>query len=82
MMAQSMVDPLHLAKANNLIQESDGDVLKTVILKVLEDHPKEVAAYRGGKKQLMGFFMGQVMKASKGKADPKLTSRLLAEVLG
>ncbi|MFK7807117.1 MAG: Asp-tRNA(Asn)/Glu-tRNA(Gln) amidotransferase subunit GatB, partial [Saprospiraceae bacterium] len=81
MMAQPMVDPLYLAKTENLIQESDGDFLTSVIAQVLADHPKEVAAYKGGKKQLMGFFMGQVMKASKGKADPKITSKLLGKAL-
>ena len=64
-----------------MIQESDGDFLSGLVEQVLAKHPKEVAAYKGGKKQLMGFFMGQVMKASKGKADPKMTTRLLGEAL-
>jgi len=63
--------PLDLAKKENLIQESDGDYLKELVNTVMENNPKEVAAYKNGKKKLMGFFMGEVMKASRGKADPK-----------
>ncbi len=48
---------------------------------VLRAHPGEVARYKGGETKLMAFFVGQVMKASRGKADPKLAPRLLEERL-
>ena len=45
-------------------------------------NPKSVADYKAGRKAAAGFFVGQVMKASKGKADPKVVGRLVAEALG
>ena len=73
--------PLDLAKALNLIQNSDAGELEGLIDKVLQDNPDELARFRKGKKALMGFFMGEVMKASRGKADPKVTRQLLQEKL-
>ena len=70
-----------LAEKLNIIQESDSGFLETVIAEVIASHPNELERYKSGQKQLMGMFMGQVMKASKGKADPKATSKLLAEML-
>ncbi|NRA47779.1 MAG: Asp-tRNA(Asn)/Glu-tRNA(Gln) amidotransferase GatCAB subunit B, partial [Phaeodactylibacter sp.] len=69
------------AKAMNLIQNSDAGELEGLIDKVLQDNPDELARFRKGKKALMGFFMGEVMKASRGKADPKVTQQLLQEKL-
>jgi aspartyl-tRNA(Asn)/glutamyl-tRNA(Gln) amidotransferase subunit B len=60
----------------------DRGVLEEVVDQVLSEHPSEVEAYRGGKKKLMGFFMGQLMKHTKGQADPKLAQQLLKERLG
>ena len=51
------------------------------ILNVFELNPDEVARYKAGEKQLTGFFMGQLMKVSKGKADPKLANGLLRQML-
>jgi aspartyl-tRNA(Asn)/glutamyl-tRNA(Gln) amidotransferase subunit B len=48
---------------------------------VLESNPGQVAAYRGGKEGLLGFFVGQVMKETQGKADPKVVNDLLREKL-
>ena len=73
--------PLKVAERLNLIQNSDEDALKGFILKVFELNPDEVARYRGGEKQLTGFFMGQLMKVSQGKADPKLANGLLRQLL-
>jgi aspartyl-tRNA(Asn)/glutamyl-tRNA(Gln) amidotransferase subunit B len=73
--------PLQVAERLNLIQNSDEDALKGFILKVFELNPDEVARYRGGEKQLTGFFMGQLMKVSQGKADPKLANGLLRLLL-
>jgi aspartyl-tRNA(Asn)/glutamyl-tRNA(Gln) amidotransferase subunit B len=74
--------PLAIAEALNLIQTSDEDFLAKLVDQVLAANPEEVERYRKGKKGLLGFFMGEVMKASGGKADPKATSGLLRERMG
>jgi aspartyl-tRNA(Asn)/glutamyl-tRNA(Gln) amidotransferase subunit B len=73
--------PLHLAEKMNLIQDSSEDVLSGFILKVIEQHPDEVQRYKNGEKQLVGFFMGQLMRISGGKADPKVANALLRTIL-
>ena len=70
-----------IANQNNWIQESDSNTLINLIDKVIEQYPEKVEEYRSGKKGLIGLFMGEVMKLSKGKADPKLTNKLLREKL-
>ena len=72
---------LQVAEELNLIQESDEGELITIIETVLKGLPNEVERYKGGEKKLLGMFMGQVMKASKGKADPKTSSKLVQEIL-
>lgn len=73
--------PLEIAEELNLIQESDQDAILQYILQVIEQHPSEVERYRNGEKQLVGFFMGQLMRASKGKADPKAANKLMRDTL-
>jgi aspartyl-tRNA(Asn)/glutamyl-tRNA(Gln) amidotransferase subunit B len=70
-------DPLHVAASNNWIQESSEDALLDMVKQVIQLYPEKVAEYNAGKKGLMGLFMGEVMKLSKGKADPKVTTKLL-----
>jgi aspartyl-tRNA(Asn)/glutamyl-tRNA(Gln) amidotransferase subunit B len=65
-----------------LTQMSDPAQVESVIRHVLETNADEVAAYRAGKAQLFGFFVGQVMKATKGKANPQLVNQLLRRALG
>ncbi|SFT76274.1 aspartyl/glutamyl-tRNA(Asn/Gln) amidotransferase subunit B [Lishizhenia tianjinensis] len=74
-------DPLAIAQELNLIQESDEDSIKNYISQVIAQHPSEVERYRNGEKQLTGFFMGQLMRLSKGKADPKAANKLMREML-
>lgn len=74
-------DALTVAKELNLIQSSDVDFIEELIDEVLAKFPEKVEAYRSGKKGLLGLFMGEVMKASKGKADPKLANKILTEKL-
>ena len=74
--------PLEIAKALNLIQSADEDFLEQLVMEVLEANPGKVETYRKGKKGLLGFFMGEVMKKSRGKAEPKATNKLLREKLG
>jgi len=72
---------LEIAQRLNLIQESDEGSLKPIVESVLEENKAKVAEYRSGKKGLMGMFMGEVMRKSKGKADPKVATRILTELL-
>jgi aspartyl-tRNA(Asn)/glutamyl-tRNA(Gln) amidotransferase subunit B len=69
--------PKALAAELNLIQESSTDALETWIDEVLQSMPDKVAEYKKGKKGLIGLFVGEVKKRSKGKADPKRTMELL-----
>lgn len=73
--------PKQIAEDLNLVQVSDEGALISVIEEVLSQHSEEVERYRSGEKQLVGFFMGQLMKASKGKADPKSANKLLRKYL-
>lgn len=78
---QPEADVSKLAESLNLIQESDTDSLKQFILTVFEQHPDEVARFKGGENQLTGFFMGQLMRVSGGKADPKVANQLLRQLI-
>ncbi|MEY2950743.1 MAG: Asp-tRNA(Asn)/Glu-tRNA(Gln) amidotransferase subunit GatB [Saprospiraceae bacterium] len=74
--AHDSISPESLAKELNLIQESDENLLEDLVIKLLASYPDKVKAYKNGKKGLIGFFMGEVMKKTKGKADPKKTSQM------
>jgi aspartyl-tRNA(Asn)/glutamyl-tRNA(Gln) amidotransferase subunit B len=63
-------------------QSSDTSALEKIIDEIIAANPKQVEQYRGGKKTVVGFFVGQVMKASKGQANPQLVNDLLAKKLG
>ena len=63
-------------------QSTDTSALEKIIDEVLAANPKQVEQYRAGKKTMIGFFVGQVMKASKGQANPQLVNELLAKKLG
>lgn len=73
---------LELAQELNLIQSSDSGEIQGIIDAVLAENPAKVEEYRSGKKGLLGMFMGEVMKKSKGKADPKVANQLLQKSLG
>jgi aspartyl-tRNA(Asn)/glutamyl-tRNA(Gln) amidotransferase subunit B len=75
-------EPKAVAERLGLVQVSDQGALGSWVDEVLAAHPAEVARYRGGEIKLMGFFVGQVMKKSKGKADPKGVQPVLQEKLG
>jgi aspartyl-tRNA(Asn)/glutamyl-tRNA(Gln) amidotransferase subunit B len=73
--------PLAIAEAMNLIQDSNEDSILGFIAEVMKQHPEEVTRYKNGEKQLTGFLMGQLMKISKGKADPKSANQMLRNEL-
>ena len=60
---------------------ADTDELEPLVVRILADNPGQVAAYKGGKEGLLGFFVGQVMKETQGKADPKIVNELLRKKL-
>ncbi len=70
-----------IAADNNWIQESDGDTLSKYIDDSIKKYPEKVAEYKSGKKGLIGLFMGEIMKLSRGKADPKIANQLLKNKL-
>jgi aspartyl-tRNA(Asn)/glutamyl-tRNA(Gln) amidotransferase subunit B len=80
-MLQSNETALALAQQLNLIQERNEDALAVLIDEVLGTMPDKVTEYKKGKKGLLGLFVGEVMKKSKGKADPKLLNQLVTEKL-
>ena len=71
-------EPEAIVDELGLRQVSDEDALAAIVDAVLQEFPDRVAAYRGGRKGLKGFFMGQVMKRSGGSANPRLVQGLLA----
>ncbi|MEY3084354.1 MAG: hypothetical protein RL037_534 [Bacteroidota bacterium] len=80
-MISSNDEALGIAEKLNLLQDSSEDTLKSFILEVFDSNVNEVERYKNGEKQLTGFFMGQLMKISKGKADPKTSNMLLIKML-
>ncbi|MBL1280406.1 MAG: Asp-tRNA(Asn)/Glu-tRNA(Gln) amidotransferase subunit GatB [Fluviicola sp.] len=73
--------PISIAESMNLIQDSNEDSIMTYIDEVIAKNPSEVERYKNGEKQLTGFFMGQLMRVSKGKADPKAANQLMRSAL-
>src|SRR5687768_3178897 len=72
---------LEVAQQLNLIQESNHDAILPIINEVLKEFPLKVEEYKNGKKGIVGMFMGEVMKRSKGKADPKVANALITKKL-
>jgi aspartyl-tRNA(Asn)/glutamyl-tRNA(Gln) amidotransferase subunit B len=64
-----------------LKQISDSSAIEGIIREVLDNNPKQIEQYRGGQQKLFGFFVGQVMKATQGKANPKQVNELLRKML-
>jgi aspartyl-tRNA(Asn)/glutamyl-tRNA(Gln) amidotransferase subunit B len=73
--------PLEVATQLNLLQDSDAGSIETWIDEVLANMPEKVEEYKKGKKGLIGLFIGEVKKVSKGKADPKVATQLLTKKL-
>ena len=74
-------EPRTVVEALGLIQVGDTGVIGQWVAEVLQAHPTEVSRFKNGEAKLLNFFLGQVMKASRGKADPKLAQRALEERL-
>ena len=71
-----------IVEEKGLSQISDTGAIKEIVQKIINANPNQVEAYRGGKVQLLGFFVGQVMKETKGRANPQTVNELVKELLG
>ncbi len=81
LMVENGEEPSKIIKEKGLKQESDPKELEKIIIKVLENNSDKVSEYKSGKEKLYGFFVGEIMKASSGKANPKLVNDILKEKL-
>ena len=71
-----------IVEKKGLSQISDEGAIKELVQKIVDAHPNEVEAYKNGKTNLLGFFVGQVMKETKGRANPKTVNQLIKEIIG
>ena len=78
---QTGEDPEHIVDRDGLRPVRDPEALKAALQDVIDANADKVAAYRGGKTNLRGFFVGQVMRATGGRADPKVLQQIIDEVL-
>ena len=70
-----------IIETKGLVQIQDESLLKEIARKVIDANPDQVVAYKNGKDKLFGFFVGQVMKETQGKANPKSVNKILKELL-
>ena len=75
------IDPEKVVEEKGLVQISDSSALEEMVDEVLAAHPDEVQRYKDGQKKLLGFFVGQVMKKTKGQANPGLVNKILNQKL-
>ncbi|MFN4196965.1 MAG: Asp-tRNA(Asn)/Glu-tRNA(Gln) amidotransferase GatCAB subunit B, partial [Caldimicrobium sp.] len=75
------IAPSIVIKEKQLIQESSEENLLKICKEVLTENPAEVEKYKAGKKGLLGFFVGQAMKKTQGKANPKILNKIFTELL-
>ena len=81
MMAEGDKNPIDIVKEKGLKQQSDPKELEKLIEKVINDNQDKVKEYKSGKEKLFGFFVGQAMKVSGGKANPQLVNEILKKKL-
>ena len=73
--------PMKIATEKNLLQSSDTGALKEIAKKIIDASPKVVADYKGGKEQALMSLVGQIMKETKGSANPAVTKQVLIDLL-
>ena len=71
-----------IVEKKGLSQITDEGAIKEIVQKIVDANPAQVQAYKNGKTNLLGFFVGQVMKETKGRANPKTVNELLREIIG
>ena len=75
-------DAESLVKEKNLLQVSDEGELLTIVREIIAANPVQAEDFRAGKTKLMGYFVGQLMQKTKGRANPKLANQLFSQELG
>lgn len=80
-MAKTGKTPKEIIKEKDLVQVTDEALLEEIAVKLIESCPKEVSEYRAGKTKVLGFFVGKIMKETKGKANPEIVNKILKEKL-
>ncbi len=80
-MIETGKSPGEIVKEKNLVQITDTSELEGIVKTVLENNPAQVEQYKSGKEKVFGFFVGQVMRETKGKANPKLVNEILRKEL-
>ncbi|MBN1474161.1 MAG: Asp-tRNA(Asn)/Glu-tRNA(Gln) amidotransferase GatCAB subunit B, partial [Syntrophaceae bacterium] len=78
---QSGKNPREVIAEKGMVQITDETALAKTISAIIETNPQQLADYRAGKEKLFGFFVGQVMKATQGKANPQIVNDLLKKML-
>lgn len=81
-MVETGAEASDVVRAKGLVQITDTDELQRVVDSVVESNPDQVEQFRGGKDKVFGFFVGQVMKETRGKANPQLINEMLRKALG
>ena len=77
----SGLSPIEIVESSGLKQIDDDDEIERIIDQIISEHPDQVSAYKGGKDKLFGFFVGQIMKATQGKANPASANKILKDKL-
>jgi len=80
-MAQTAKPAKQIVAEKGLVQITDTGALEDVVLRIIAGHPREVEAFKSGKTQLLGFFVGRIMKATRGQANPKMVNDILKQKL-
>jgi len=80
-MAETGKSPEEIIREKDLVQVTDVSAIEEMITKLIESCPKEVTDYKAGKTKVLGFFVGRIMKETKGKANPEMVNRILKEKL-
>ncbi len=80
-MAKTGKPPKQIVEEKGLVQVTDKTEIESIVIKIVSDNPKEAEAYKNGKTKILGFFVGQVMKVTRGKANPQIVNEILKEKL-
>ena len=80
-MARTAKPARQIVAEKGLVQITDTGALEDVVLRIIAGHPREVEAFKSGKTQLLGFFVGRIMKATRGQANPKMVNDILKQKL-
>ena len=80
-MAETGKNPEIIVEEKGLKQVTDTGAIEAIVDKIIADNPDNLAAYKAGKTNLLGWFVGQVLKQSQGRANPAIVNKLLKEKL-